>query len=146
MQPLRLQAEIEIDAPPERVWDVLLDFAAYPEWNPFVLSLVGELAENSIVSVRLSLPEGDELTFDARVVKNAQARALRFQGVVFQAWWLRRELFYELRLLDGDRCRFIQGVDISGIALKIGSKTPERLARGFVYMNQALKRRVEALV
>ena len=28
-------AEIDIDAPIERVWQVLRDFTAYPEWNPF---------------------------------------------------------------------------------------------------------------
>jgi uncharacterized protein YndB with AHSA1/START domain len=29
-----LRDEIEIEATPERVWEILTDFAAYPEWNP----------------------------------------------------------------------------------------------------------------
>lgn len=32
----RIEAEIAIDAPIERVWAILVDVAAYPEWNPFV--------------------------------------------------------------------------------------------------------------
>lgn len=32
----RIEAEIAIDAPLERVWAILVDVAAYPEWNPFV--------------------------------------------------------------------------------------------------------------
>jgi hypothetical protein len=137
MQPLRLQAEIEIDGTPERVWDVLTDVAAYPEWNPFVLRVVGRLEEGSAITVRLSLPEGDETEFDAVVVKNAHAEALRFRSVVMAPWLMQRDLFYELRPLPGDRCR------LSGLLLKLSGKTAERMARGFVYMNQALKRRVE---
>ncbi len=30
-----VRAEIDINAPIERVWQILRDFAAYPEWNPF---------------------------------------------------------------------------------------------------------------
>ena len=28
---------VEIDAPQELVWEVVTDFAAYPEWNPFTV-------------------------------------------------------------------------------------------------------------
>ena len=36
-----LSSEIEIDASPDRVWSVLTDFAAYPDWNPFIRRLDG---------------------------------------------------------------------------------------------------------
>jgi hypothetical protein len=38
-----LRREIELDAPPERVWAVVTDFDAYPEWNPFIRQISGEL-------------------------------------------------------------------------------------------------------
>ena len=31
-----LRSQIEIEAPADRVWQVLTDFATYPEWNPFI--------------------------------------------------------------------------------------------------------------
>ena len=36
-----IETEIEIAASPERVWSILMDFPAYPEWNPFIRSLSG---------------------------------------------------------------------------------------------------------
>ncbi len=33
------QAETLVDAPIQRVWDVMLDFARYPEWNPFIVKV-----------------------------------------------------------------------------------------------------------
>ena len=36
-----LRREVEIAAPAERVWSVLVDFDAYPDWNPFIRSIQG---------------------------------------------------------------------------------------------------------
>jgi uncharacterized protein YndB with AHSA1/START domain len=33
-----ISATVDIAATPERVWAVLADLAAYPEWNPFIRS------------------------------------------------------------------------------------------------------------
>jgi hypothetical protein len=35
--PRHPRAEVEIDAPIDRVWQVMLDTASYGEWNPFVV-------------------------------------------------------------------------------------------------------------
>ena len=36
-----LQAEVDIQASAERVWEVLTDLPAYPEWNPFIVQAAG---------------------------------------------------------------------------------------------------------
>ena len=36
-----LDTSIDIDAPPQRVWDVLLDLRAWQEWNPFIPFITG---------------------------------------------------------------------------------------------------------
>ncbi len=36
----RIERSVEIDARDQHVWDVLVDFVAYPDWNPFVISVV----------------------------------------------------------------------------------------------------------
>ncbi|MBS1116012.1 MAG: hypothetical protein H6Q87_396, partial [candidate division NC10 bacterium] len=37
----RISTSIDIAAPVERVWAVLMDFPAYSRWNPFIVALVG---------------------------------------------------------------------------------------------------------
>jgi uncharacterized protein YndB with AHSA1/START domain len=38
-----LVSSIDLAAPPERVWEVLVDFAAFPAWNPFITQAEGRL-------------------------------------------------------------------------------------------------------
>ena len=37
-----LETRIEINASAERVWSLLTDFPAYPQWNPFIPSIEGK--------------------------------------------------------------------------------------------------------
>jgi uncharacterized protein YndB with AHSA1/START domain len=37
-----LNCEIDIQASDERVWQLLTDFASFPQWNPFIRRASGE--------------------------------------------------------------------------------------------------------
>ena len=50
-----LRREIEIAAPPERVWAVVTDFAAYPEWNPFIRRLDAPCTPSRVAASVLSV-------------------------------------------------------------------------------------------
>ena len=38
-----LRSEIEIQASAERVWQLLTDFASFPQWNPFIRKASGNI-------------------------------------------------------------------------------------------------------
>jgi uncharacterized protein YndB with AHSA1/START domain len=38
----QIERSVAINAPADRVWEVLVDFTHYPEWNPFVTLVAGE--------------------------------------------------------------------------------------------------------
>ncbi len=40
-----LASSIDINASPEEVWSVLTDFAKFPDWNPFMRWIKGDLSE-----------------------------------------------------------------------------------------------------
>ncbi|VVB87011.1 Polyketide cyclase / dehydrase and lipid transport [uncultured archaeon] len=42
-----LRTEIEIQASADRVWQILTDFASFPEWNPFIRRAKGETVKGA---------------------------------------------------------------------------------------------------
>jgi hypothetical protein len=51
--PAHLTTFVDIEATPERVWQVLTDLAAYAEWNPFIPRAEGTFAVGSRPVLRL---------------------------------------------------------------------------------------------
>lgn len=63
--PTTYAATRTIDAPPERVWALLVDASGYPAWNPTVLSLDGAIAPGE--RIRLVSTLDPKRTFVLRV-------------------------------------------------------------------------------
>ncbi|MCG8923292.1 SRPBCC domain-containing protein [Lentzea sp. CC55] len=57
---------VEVDAPAAFVWDVLLDYPHYPQWNPYTLAVATTLAVGSPIDLTLPRPDGSEGTFVSR--------------------------------------------------------------------------------
>ena len=52
---MRIHTEIDIDAPADRVWAILTDFASYPSWNPMIPRLSGQLSVGARLDFKLNL-------------------------------------------------------------------------------------------
>jgi hypothetical protein len=141
---MELRTELEIDAPPERVWAVLTDFSAYHEWNPFITSIGGELSVGEKLSVTLSPPEGRDWRFRPSLVVCDAPRELRWLGHLWFKGLFDGEHFFQCREAGSGRTRFVHGENVNGLLVKYVAGSLSNVARGFVYMNEALKRRVEA--
>ncbi len=146
MAKTELRTEVEIQAPAEHVYAVLCDFARYPEWNPFITSIAGQLAVGQQLDVELSLPEGSSYQLKPRLIglrSDAEACELRWRGAFLLPALLEAEHFFSVTPLGPRRCRFVQGENFSGFLLRFAGNTLTLTARGFVYMNQAIKKRAE---
>lgn len=75
----RIDTGIFIAAPPERVWEVLTDFAAYPEWNPFIESITGRPEPGERLTVRINAG-GTRHIFKPVVLQASAPRRLRWLG------------------------------------------------------------------
>jgi uncharacterized protein YndB with AHSA1/START domain len=63
-----LHSQIDINASAERVWQLLTDFASYPQWNPFIRRISGEPATGERLKVRLEPPESRGITLRPKVL------------------------------------------------------------------------------
>ncbi len=135
---------ISIGASPERVWAVLLDFARYPEWNPFVRSIEGAAAQGSSLHVILQPPSGKAMTFRPIVLRNSVAREFRWKGKFLLSGLFDGEHYFQLAPAAGDSTVFTQGELFSGLLVGLFRGAIDRDTKaGFEAMNLALKERLE---
>jgi len=141
---MQLRTEIEILAPKSAVWKVLADFPSYGEWNPFIPFISGEQRSGARLEIILSPPDGREMTIRPTLLTFATDAELRWEGHLLHPVVFRGNHFFKLTEVDANRTRVTHGEDFSGFLVKFMNSVFTKAARGFVYMNQALKKRVEA--
>ena len=140
----QLRTHIEIEATPERVWEVLTDFAAYPEWNPFIQTIEGQAAPGSNLEVRIAPPGGRAMSFKPTVLEVSPRQELRWLGRVLVPGLFDGEHSLLIEPVDDSRVRFVQAERFTGVLVPWFGKSLEKTHRGFTAMNEALKRRAEA--
>lgn len=140
---MQLRTEVQIDAPPEKVWAVLTDFARYPEWNPFIQRVEGELREGKKLSILLTPPDGSEWRIAPVVLRADAPHELRWRGKLWISGLFDGEHYFVLEAHDGGT-RLVHAENFSGLLKRFMGNAYTQAVRGFVGMNQALKRRVEA--
>jgi hypothetical protein len=138
-----LRHEIEIDAPPERVWAVVTDFAAYPGWNPFIRQISGELREGARLEVRIEPPGARATTFKPTVRTVEANRELRWLGRLLVPGIVDGEHSLRIEPLEGGRSRFVQSERFSGVLVGFLKGTLAKTEAGFEQMNAELKARAE---
>ena len=139
-----IETHISIDAPAERVWGVLTDFAGYPLWNPFIRSIEGKPQEGAKLRVRIEPPGRRAMTFKPTILTAARQRELRWLGrLVLPGLFDGEHVF---RLEDrGRECRLYQSECFSGVLVPLfGANLWDATRRGFDAMNAALKARAES--
>jgi len=141
----QLHTEIEIDASAEQVWELLTDFASYPEWNPFIRSIGGRPAPGERLQARLEPPGGRAMTFKPEVLMAEPNRELRWLGHLLVPGLFDGEHSFTIQPLEDNRVRFVQRETFKGLLVPLFARSLEsNTQRGFEAMNHALKERAEA--
>jgi hypothetical protein len=140
----QLQAEVEVQASPERIWEILTDFAAYHQWNPFIVQAAGHAVPGSRLELHMRLPGRRTTVFRPAVLDAEPGRRLRWLGRVLVPGLFDGEHSFTIEPAGPDRVRVRQHEEFRGllaplVLAMIAGPTKE----GFRQMNMALKDRVE---
>ena len=124
---------------------MLTDFAAYPEWNPFVRRGEGEVRVGARLHVYIQPSGGKGMSFRPTVLVADPNRELRWLGHLWVPGLFDGEHSFSIEPLSEGRVRFIQRERFGGLLLPFLSKTLDGdTRRGFEEMNRALKLRSES--
>lgn len=142
----QLDASIEIEATPERVWVVLTDFARYPEWNPFITEAAGDLREGARLKVTLKVPSTRPVTFRPRVLAVCPNQEITWRGVTGLRGLYDGVHTLSIEPLEEGRCRFRTHEDVTGVLSPFMEGITRRTQLGFEMLVRAVKQRAEAPV
>jgi hypothetical protein len=135
--------EIEINAPPSQVWEILTDFERYPAWNPFIKKISGEAARNEKLEVHMPNPRGGTMIVTPTILMAEKDRELRWlgrsEGDVFNG-----EHRFLIEPIENNKMRFIQSEKFTGSMVEsLGEWLDTAVKQNFEDMNIALKQRAE---
>src|SRR5215831_9001559 len=134
-----ISATVDIGVTAQQVWAVLADLDAYPQWNPFIRSASGRLAEGATLTLQLVPAQGRAMTFRPKVLAAEPGLLLR---------WISRLITpgifdgtHQFALEDtGGRTRLTQSETFRGALVPFTSKIITRTEADFRALNEALKR------
>src|SRR5262249_46655553 len=110
-----IHTEIEIHVPAERVWQVLTDFAAYPQWNPFIRRIEGEIKVGARLQVFVQPSGGKGMSFRPTVLTAEPNREFRWLGHLGVAGLFDGEHSFTVEPLGEDLVRFVQSERFGGL-------------------------------
>jgi uncharacterized protein YndB with AHSA1/START domain len=134
---------VVIDAPPERVWQVLTDAAAYQEWNPEIVGVEGQMGLGKRIVARVRLGDGALRRVPMRVSRFEVPSRMEWLGGLPLGLFVGRRTFTVTPRSGGSEFRL--HLEMSGllsplISKSVGDRQPEVDS-----FSAALKRRVEAI-
>jgi len=138
--------QIDINASPARVWNVLTDFASYPEWNPFIVRIKGEPKEGTRLDVTFKLNEAAaDVKFRTTVKVVEPERKFIWLGRLGIPKIMDGEHGFLIENGDGGKVVLIHYETFSGLLVPfIGKVLEKMITKLFDQINKALKKRAES--
>jgi hypothetical protein len=136
-----MESSIEIDAPTERVWEVISQIEAYGDWNPFFVKGQGRLEAGREISLTMQPVGKSPMRFSPKVLEVVQGQRITWRGRLGIPGIFDGTHHLTVSRIDATHTRFEQEEDFSGILVPFAGFKPYR--QGWDLMNAALKAKSE---
>jgi hypothetical protein len=141
-----MRTQIEIDAPPDHVWRVLIALRSYREWNPAIIAASGDVRVGARLTLRFQPIGTRGYTFRPKLLVVNPARELRWLGSPRMPLVFDTEHYFSIAPAGERRSRLVHGLLAYGLGTRLAARTIDTVTRPhFDQMNQALKERTEKM-
>ena len=139
-----ISTQIHINASTEKVWAILTNFEAYPQWNPFIQQLSGEPKLGKKIEAFIVLPGSKGMTFKPTVLAFEEHKELRWIGHLLIPGIFDGEHKFELQANTDGTITFLHSEKFTGVLIPFMKKMLNVDTRkGFESMNIKLKELAE---
>ena len=141
-----LHTEIDIDATPAEVWQVLTDLEGWADWNPFITSSIGTPEVGETLVNRMEPPGGKAITFKPKVTVVEDTKTFEWLGKLgFSGVFDGRHRFEVEASPTGTR--FVQSETLDGMLVRVMRKSLDtKTTSGFIQIQHRLEREVEGSI
>ena len=139
-----IKTEIKINATPEKVWEILTNFESYPNWNPFIKSIIGQVKVDNTITVRIEPPKAKGMTFKPKVLAFETNKEFSWLGKLLFTGLFHGEHKFELIDNGNGSTTFKQSELFKGLLAPLFAKQLDTNTKnGFELMNKKLKELTE---
>lgn len=135
-----IKTSIQIKASPETVWNILTDFAQYPNWNPFLSLVEGDFKVGNHIKIN-----ANGMKFTPKVLVYEEHKEFRWIGNLLLKGLFDGEHSFQIIDHKDGTVTFKHEERFSGILVGL---FPKKLyadtTTGFEQMNEKLKERSES--
>lgn len=138
-----IYTEIEINASASMVWDILTDFDNFPNWNPFIKEISGNLQEGAQIEAFIKPPNSSGMKFKPKILAYKPEEELRWLGSLRIPKLFDGEHSLIIKRISENKVLFVQKEKFSGLFVPFFSGLLKDTESGFEMMNLALKGEAE---
>lgn len=142
------RVEVLIDAPQQVVWEQVTNFAAYSDWNPFVLEAHAEFEVGKTIRFLEDLKQFGQHWLEAQFLSIEPHKAFVWQGHFAAPFLFSVRHAFKFEALSNRQTRFVQVHENSGLLIPYLAWRGVYVVshQGYLDYNQALKERCESLL